>query len=174
MSSLKSLDMHFLCMEHLGFFGPFVDDGGDGRHGKDHCGDSLINPQGKLVNEDDVISDSSFAGKVLEVSDVLLKSIVCDPIEVADDLLDDFGQIKAGSGFGVEGIKGGFKVFSEFVEGFVRGFDGGVGHLIIPHFSKGGTLSFTHLVKGHHNLVIVSGVECGIDGEVGFHGLDPS
>ena len=166
--------MHFLHMECLGFFNPFIDGGGDDRYGKDHCDDLLINPQGELVNEGDVISDSSFAGEVLEVSDVLLESIVCNPIEVADGLLNEFGQIKVGSGFGVKGIKGGFKVFSKFVEGFVRGFDGGVGHLVIPHFSKGGTSSFTHLVKSHHNFVIVSRVECGIDGEIGFHGLDPS
>ena len=126
-----------------------------------------------MVNEGDVISDSSFAGKVLEVSDVLLESIIYDPIRVADGLLDEFGQIKAGSGFGVEGIKGGFKVFCKFVKGFVRGFDGGVSHLVISHFSKGGTSSFAHLVKGCHNFVIVSRVECGIDGEVGFHGLNP-
>ena len=127
-----------------------------------------------MVNEGDVVSDSSFAGEVLEVGDILLESIICDPIGTSNGLLDEFGQIQAGSGFGVKGIKGGFKVFGEFVEGFIRGFDGGVGHLVIPHFSKGGTLSFTHLVKGCHNLVVVSRVECGIDGKVGFHGLDPS
>ena len=67
MSFLKSLDMHFLCMECLGFFDPFVDGGEDGRHEKDYCGNLLINSQGELVNEDDVVSDSSFAGEVLEV-----------------------------------------------------------------------------------------------------------
>ena len=77
------------------------------------------------------------------------------------------------SGLGVKGIKGGLKVFSEFVEGFVKGFDGGVGHLVIPHFSKGGALSFAHLVKGHHNLVVVSRVKCEIDGKVGFLSFDP-
>ena len=76
-------------------------------------------------------------------------------------------------GLGVEGIKGGLKVFGKFVEGFVRGFDGGVGHLAIPHFSKRGALSFTHLVKDRHNFVVVSRVECRIDGKVGFHGFDP-
>ena len=111
-----------------------------------------------MVDEGNVVGDSSFAGKVLEVSDVLLESIIYDPIRVADGLLDEFGQIKAGSGFGVEGIKGGFKVFCKFVKGFVRGFDGGVSHLVISHFSKGGTSSFAHLVKGCHNLVVVSGV----------------
>ena len=114
-------------MECLGFFNPFVDGGGDDRHGKDHCGDLLIGPQEELVNEGDVVSDFSFTGKVLEVGDVLLESIVCDPIRAANGPLDEFGQIKAGSGFGVKEIKGGFKVFSKFVEGFVRGFDGGVG-----------------------------------------------
>ena len=78
------------------------------------------------------------------------------------------------SGLGVEGIKDGLKVFSKFVEGLVRGFDGGVSHLVIPHFSKGGTSSFTYLVKGCHNFIIVNRVECGIDGEVGFYGFDPS
>ena len=91
MSSLMSLNMHLLHMEHFGFFNPFVDGGGDGRHGKDHCGNSLINPQGELVNEGDVISDSSFAGKVLEVGDVLLESIVYDPIRAVDGFLDEFG-----------------------------------------------------------------------------------
>ena len=131
MSSSKSLDMHFLRVECLGFFNPFIDGGRDDRHGKDHCGNSLINSQGELVNESDIISDSCFAGKVLEVSDILLESIVCDPIGAANGLLDEFRQIQVGSGFGVEGIKGGFKIFGEFVEGFVRGFDGGVGHLVI-------------------------------------------
>ena len=158
MSSLKSLNMHFLRMECLGFFDPFIDGGGDDGHEEDHGGDLLINSQGELVNEGNVISDSSLASKVLEVGDVLLESIVYDPIRVANGLLDEFGQIEVGSGFGIEGIEGGFKVFGEFVKGFVRGFDGGVSHLVIPHFSKGGTLSFTHLVKGCHNLVVVGGV----------------
>ena len=77
------------------------------------------------------------------------------------------------SGLSVEGIEDGLKVFGKFVKGFVRGFDGGVGHLVVSHFSKGGASSFTHLVKGHHNFVVVSRVECGIDGKVGFHGFDP-
>ena len=145
-------------MECLGFFDPFIDGGGDDGHGEDHGGNLLINSQGELVNEGDVISDSSLASKVLEVGDVLLEFIICNPIRVANGLLDEFGQIKAGSGFGIKRIEGSFKVFGEFVEGFVRGFDGGVSHLVIPHFSKGGTLSFTHFVKGCHNLVVVSRV----------------
>ena len=144
--------------ECLGFFDAFVDGGGDDRHGKDHCDNSLINSQGELVNESDVISDSCLAGKVLEVGDILLEFIVCDPIRAANGLLDEFGQIQVGNGFGVKGIKGGFKIFSKFVEDFVRGFDGGVSHLVIPCFSKGGASSFAHLVNGYHNLVIVSGV----------------
>ena len=148
--------MHFLHMECLGFFNSFIDGNGNDEHGEDYGGDSLINPQRELVNEGDVVSDSSLASEVLEVGDVLLEPIICDPIRVVNGLLDEFGQIKAGSSFGVKGIKGGFKVFGKFVKGFVRGFDGGVGHLVIPHFSKGGISSFTHLVKNCHNLVVVS------------------
>ena len=83
--------MHFLHMECFVFFDLFIDGDGDGKHGKDHCDDSLINPQGELINEGDVICDSSFAGKVLEVGDALLESIICDPIRTADGLLDEFG-----------------------------------------------------------------------------------
>ena len=91
MSSSKSLDTHFLCVECLGFFDPFIDGGGDDGHGKDHCGNSLINPQGELVNESDVVGDSCFANEVLEVGDVLLESIICDPIRAVNGLLDEFG-----------------------------------------------------------------------------------
>ena len=90
MSSSKSLDTHFLHMKCFGFFDPFVDGGGDDRHGKDHCGNSLMNPQGELVNVGDIVGDSSFAGEVLEVGDVLLEFIVYDPIRVADGFLDEF------------------------------------------------------------------------------------
>ena len=62
--------MHFLHMECLGFFNPFIDGGGDDGHEEDHGGDLLVNSQGELVNEGDVIHDSSFAGKVLEVGDI--------------------------------------------------------------------------------------------------------
>ena len=91
MSSLKGLDVHFLCMESLGLFNPFIGGSGDDRHGKDHCGNSLINPQEELVNKGDVICDSSLASKVLEVGDILLESIVCNPIRAADGFLDEFG-----------------------------------------------------------------------------------
>ena len=83
--------MHFLHMECLGFFNSFIDGNGNDEHGEDYGGDSLINPQGELVNEGDVISDSSFAGEALEVSDVLLEPIIYEPIGAADGLLDEFG-----------------------------------------------------------------------------------
>ena len=73
---MKSLDMHFLRMECLGFFNPFIDGGGDDGHGEDHGGDSLINSQGELINKGDVVSDSSLASKVLEVSDILLETVI--------------------------------------------------------------------------------------------------
>ena len=78
-------------MKYFGLFDPFIDGGGDGRHEKNYCGDSLINPQEELINEGDIVSDSGFAGKVLKVGDVLLESIISDPIRVADGFLDEFG-----------------------------------------------------------------------------------
>ena len=88
-SSLKGLDAHLLCMEGFGLLDPFMDSGGDGGHGKDHGGNSLVNPQGELVDEGNVVSDSSFAGEVLEVGDILLETIISGFVGVVNGLLDE-------------------------------------------------------------------------------------
>ena len=173
-SSLKGLDAHFLCMEGFGLLNPFVDSGGDGEHGKDHGGNSLVNLQEELVNEGKVISDSSLASEVLEVSDILLETIVSGSIRAANGLLDELGKVQAGSGSGIEWVEHSLKVFSKLLEGLLVVRDGGVDHLVVPHFSEGGSSSFTHLVEGCHDLVVVRGIKCGIEDEVGLHGLDPS
>ena len=174
MSTSKCLDMHLLHMESLGFFNPFINSGRDGGHGEDHSGNLLINSQRELIDEGNVVHDSSLAGKVLEVCDVLLEIIIGGSIGEASGFLDKFREIKASSGLGVEGVESGFEIFYEFVEGFLKGVDGGVCHFVIPHFSKGGAPSFTHFVESGHDLVIVRGVEGGVDSKVGFDGLDPS
>ena len=166
--------MHFLCMESLGLLNPFIDSGGDDGHGEDHGGDSLINPQGELVNEGDIISDSSLAGEILEVSDILLELIVCGSIRVASGFLNELGEIQAGNSFGVEWVEYGFEVLSELVKGLLVVGERGIGHPVIPHFSKGGSSSFTHFIEGCHNLVIVRGVESAVEDKVGFHDLNPS
>ena len=166
-SSLKGLDAHFLCMEGFGLLDPFVDSGGEGGHGKDHGGNSLVNPQGELVNEGNVVGDSSLAGEVLEVSDILLETIVSGSIGGTNGLLDELGKVQAGSGSGIEWVERSLK-------GLLVVRDGGVNHLVIPHFSEGGSSSFIHLVEGRHDLVVVRGVKCGVENKVGLHGLDPS
>ena len=83
--------MHFLCMEYLCFLNPVIDDGGNGGYGKDHSGNTLVYAKGKLVNECDVVGDSGLACKVLEVSDVFLKSIVSGSIREVGGLLDELG-----------------------------------------------------------------------------------
>ena len=160
-------------MKSLGFFDLFINSGRDGGHGEDHSGDLLINPQRELINEGNVVCVSSLAGKVLEVCDVLLKTIIGGSIGEVSGFLDKFREIKVSSGLGVKGVESGFEIFCEFVEGFLRGVDGGVCHFVIPHFSKGGASSFTHSVESGHDLVIVRGVEGGVDSEVGLDGLDP-
>ena len=172
-SSSKGLDAHFLCMEGFGLLDPFVDSGGDGGHGKDHGGNSLVNPQGELVNEDNVIGDSSLAGEVLEVGDILLETIVNDSIGAANGLLDELEKVQVGSGSGTEWVERSLKVFSKLLKGLLVVRDGGVDHLVVPHFSEGGSSSFTHLVEGHHDLVVIGGVKCGVEDKVGLHGLDP-
>ena len=173
-SSSKGLDAHFLHMEGFGLLNPFIDSGGDGGHRKDHGGNLLVNPQGELVDEGNVVSDSSLAGKVLEVSDILLETIISGSIGAVNGLLDELGKIQVGSGSGVEWVECSFEVLSELFKGLLVVGDGGVDHLVIPHFSEGGSSSFTHLVEDHHDLVVIGGVKCGVEDEVGLHGLDPS
>ena len=79
-----------------------------------------------------------------------------------------------GSGFGIEWVEHSLEVLSELLEGLLVVRDGGVGHLVIPHFSEGGSSSFTHLVEGRHDLVVVGSIKYGVEDKVGFHGLDPS
>ena len=172
--SSKGLDVHFLHMEDFGLLDPFVDSGGDGGHGKDHGGNLLVNPQGELVNEGNVVSDSSLAGEVLEVGDILLETIISGFIRAANGFLDELGGVQAGSGSGIEWVECSLEVLSKFLEGLLVVRDGGVDHLVIPHFSERGSSSFTHLVEGRHDLVVIGGVKCGIEDEVGLHGLDPS
>ena len=173
-SSLKGLDVHFLHMEGFGLLDPFVDSGGDGGHGKDHGGNALVNPQEELVDEGNVVGDSSLAGEVLEVGDILLETIISGSVGAANGLLDELGKVQAGSGSGIEWVERSLEVLSELLEGLLVVRDGGVDHLVIPHFSEGGSSSFIHLVEGRHDLVIVRGIKCGIEDEVGLHGLDPS
>ena len=172
-SSSKGLDAHFLHMEDFGLLDPFIDSGGDGGHGKDHGGNSLVNPQGELVDEDNVIGDSSLASKVLEVGDILLEIIVSGSIGAANGLLNELGKVQVGSGSDIEWVECSFKVFSKLLKGLLIVRDGGVNHLVIPYFSEGGSSSFTHLAEGCHDLVVVGGVKCGIEDKVGLYGLDP-
>ena len=173
MSTSKCLDAHLLCIESLGFFDPFINSGRDGGHGEDHSGNLLINPQRELIDEGNVVCDSSLAGEVLGVCDVLLETIIGGSIGEVSGFLDKFREIKVSSGLGIEGVESDFEIFHEFVKGFLRGVDGGVCHLVIPHFSKGGAPSFTYFVESGHDLVSVRGVEGGVDSEIGFDGLDP-
>ena len=57
-----------------------------------------------------------------------------------------FSELGVGGGFDVEGVEGGFKVFSKFIKGLFFGIDGSVGHSIIPHLGEIDASTLTHLV----------------------------
>ena len=78
------------------------------------------------------------------------------------------------SGFDVEGVESGFEVFGEFIKGLFFGINGSIGHSIIPHLGEIDASTLTHLVQGSHDFDLVSGVESGVNSEVGPHGLDPA
>ena len=69
-------------MERLGSINPIFDCSGDGRHREDHGSNPLVQSERELVNESDVVSDSCFTEEVLEVSDILLETVIKGSIRV--------------------------------------------------------------------------------------------
>ena len=127
-----------------------------------------------MINEGGLVRDPCFGSKVLEVGDEFLETIIEGPVFLSEGLLGKFSEVGAGGSFNVKGVEGGFKVFSEFIEGLFFGINGGIGHSIIPHFREVNASTLTHLVQGSHDFDLIGGVEFGVDSEVGPHGLDPA
>ena len=127
-----------------------------------------------MINEGGLVRDPCFGGKVLEVSDEFLETVIEGPVFLSEGLLGEFSEVGVGGGFDVEGVEGGFKVFGEFIEGLFFGINGSIGHSVIPHFGEVDTSTLTHLVQGSHDFNLVGGVKFGVDSEVGPHGLDPA
>ena len=126
-----------------------------------------------MTDEGGFIQDPSFGDEILEVSDEFLETIVKDPIFLLEGLLNEFSEVRVCGGFDVKGVEGGLKVFSEFIKGLFFGINGSIKHLVIPHFREVNASALTHLVQGSHDLNLVGGIQLGINGEVGPHGLDP-
>ena len=63
-------------MEDFSLINPSFDHSRDGRHGKDHTSNLVIQSKRELANEGEFLLHSGLHGKVLEVSDVLLESVV--------------------------------------------------------------------------------------------------
>ena len=63
-------------MEDLGLINPSIDSGENVKHGEDHGGDFLVKTQREILNKGAIFLDPGFEWKVLEISDILLESIV--------------------------------------------------------------------------------------------------
>ena len=126
-----------------------------------------------MINEGGLIRDPCFSSKVLEVGDEFLEIIIESPVFLSEGLLGEFSEVGAGGGFDVEGVEGGFKVFSKFIKGFFFGINGGIGHSVVPHLREVNASTLTHLVQGSYDFDLIGGVEFGVDSKVGPHGLDP-
>ena len=96
----------------------------------------MVHSKGEVINKGGFIHNPSFDSKILEVGDEFLETIVEGPIFLLKGLLNKFSEVRVGSGFDVEGIEGGLEVFSEFIEGFLFGVNGGIRHFVIPHFQE--------------------------------------
>ena len=114
-------------MECLGLFDPGSHSGWDGCHGEDHGGELLVESKRELVNEGDFISNPCSGREVLKVGDILLESVISDPIRMFEQLLSELGELKPSRGFGVEREEGGVEIFDEFLKRFLSASDGGVG-----------------------------------------------
>ena len=136
-------------------FDPFCDSGGYRRHREDHGCELLIESQKELVDEGDVVRDACLRSKVLKVGDVFLEAIIHDSIGAFERLLSKLGELETSGCLGIIGEEGGFKVGSEFVEGFFRVGDGSICHFVIPHFRERDSSSPTHLVECGYDLVDV-------------------
>ena len=174
LSSSDGCNAHFLRMKGFGFLDPFMQCGRDGGHGENHGGNLLVNSKGKMINEGGLIRDPCFGGKVLEVGDEFLETIIEGPVFLLEGLLGEFGKVGVSGGFNVKGVKGGFEIFSKFIKGLFFGINAGVGHSVIPHFREVNASTLTHLVQGSHDFNLIGEVQFGVDSEVGPHGLDPA
>ena len=67
-------------MEDLSLVNPSFDHSRDGRHGKDHTGNLLIQSKRELANEGELLLHSGLHGEILKVSDILLESVIGFPI----------------------------------------------------------------------------------------------
>ena len=133
-SSLQGKDTHLLGMEYLGLSDLFRNGGRDRRHGKNHGGELLVEPEEKLVDEGNIVRDTCLRGNVLEVGNVLLESIVQDTVRAFERFLSELGELEAGSCLSVIGEKYRFEVGCKFVKGLFGIGDRGIHHLVIPHF----------------------------------------
>ena len=147
--------MLFLSVEGFGTVDPVFDYHRNGGHGEDHDSEALVQSEEELVNEDYIVNDSCFGNKVLKVGDVFLESIVSGSIGGLCKFLNKLGKFQASGGSGVEGIEHGFKVLSELIKGFICGWDSEVCEFVVPHLSKVGSSSFTHLIQGSGYLVFI-------------------
>ena len=68
--------MHFLSVEDFCLVNPYFDRSRDGRHGKDHTSNLLVQSKRELANEGEFLLHSGLHGEVLEVSDILLEPVI--------------------------------------------------------------------------------------------------
>ena len=106
-----------------------------------------------MINEGGFTQDPGFGGKVLEVGDEFLEVgdeflevIIEGPVFLSEGLLNEFSKVRASGGFDVKGVEGGFEVFGEFIKGLFFDINGGIGHLVVPHFGEVDASTLTHLV----------------------------
>ena len=88
-SLLQGEDVHLLSVEDLRLIDPPFDSSGDGGHGEDHISNFLIQCERELANEGELLLHSGLHGEILEVSDVLLETVIDVTILLLEGLLSE-------------------------------------------------------------------------------------
>ena len=102
----------------------------------------------------------------MKVSDILLESIIGDPIRAFERFLSELGELETSGGFGIERKEDGVEVFSKLLKGFLGGSNSGIGYFIVLHFREGYPSSFAHPVECESGLLFISDIDGHVNEEV--------
>ena len=110
-------------MESFGFRYPFLKGIRRILHGQDHHQDLSVESHGELGDSHELVFKLGLGGKVFEVIDVLLESVIWGSVFIFPRFLDKLGQVSPCLYFGIEGVKVPIVVVNELCKGFVFGFE---------------------------------------------------
>ena len=118
----------------------------------------MVESQGELVDQVELLLGSQLHRKILEVGDISLKTIIGGTIFLLKGALSEGVELIVGSDFYVKWVECRFKVRDKLIKSFLGVGDGGISHFVIPILSVRCSSSSAHLVQRGHDLGGIGGV----------------